>query len=97
MFLYTPSCRTIFCLYVWLSIIVDHPVIASDNCMQKYAHCIALCSLRTSGLYNIAYSIMVVKMYKVLHQKYINDLPWLSYIHEMLINCGPGAVFIKRS
>ena len=52
MFLNTPSCRTIFCLYVLLSIIGDCPVIASDNCTQKYAHCIVFCSLRTSGLYN---------------------------------------------
>ena len=25
---------------------------ASDKCMQKYAHCIVLCCLCTSGLYN---------------------------------------------
>ena len=39
---------------VWFSIIVDRPFIVSDKCTQKYAHCIVLCGLRTSGLYNLA-------------------------------------------
>ena len=38
---------------VLCSVIGDRPFIASDKCMQKYAHCIVLCSLCTSGLYNI--------------------------------------------
>ena len=52
MLLYTPICRTIFLCIVWFSIIGDRPFIASDKCTQKYAHCIVLCDLCTSGLYN---------------------------------------------
>ena len=41
-----------FVCIIWFSIIGDRPFIASDKCTQKYAHCIVLCGLRTSGLYN---------------------------------------------
>ena len=42
---------------------------------------------------------MVVKMYKVLHQKYIDNLyklPWLNYIHKILINCGLGNIWAEH-
>ena len=44
MIFHTPICSTIFCLNRLVLIIDDHPFIASDKCMQKYAHCILLCS-----------------------------------------------------
>ena len=42
-----------FVCIVWFIIIGDCPFIASDKCTQKYAHCIVLCGLRNSGLYNV--------------------------------------------
>ena len=41
---------------------------------------------------------MVVKMYKVLHQKYHNlyKSPWLNYIHKILINCGLGNIWAEH-
>ena len=42
-----------FVCIVWFSTIGDRPFIASDKWTQKYAHCIVLCYLHTSGLYNI--------------------------------------------
>ena len=60
MLLYTPICLYFLCI-VWFSIIGDRPFSASDKCTQKYAHCIVLCGLRTSDLYN-----MRARMYKCL-------------------------------
>ena len=58
MIFYTPICRTLyFVCIVWFSIIGNSPFIASDKCTQKFAHCIVLCSLHTSGLYNSALSV----------------------------------------
>ena len=42
---------------------------------------------------------MVAKIYKVLHQKYINNLyksPWLSHIHKILISCGLGNIWSEH-
>ena len=44
-------------------------------------------------------SKMVVKMYKVLHQKFIDNSyksPWLKYIHKILINCGLGNIWAEH-
>ena len=53
----TPIFHIVFCPYclVPLSIINDRPFIALDKWRQKYAHCIVLCSLCTSSLYNVVY------------------------------------------
>ena len=55
MFFDTPICHTIFCLYLLVLYIGDCPFIASAKCMQRYVHCIVLCSLHTSSLYNFIY------------------------------------------
>ena len=49
-----PFLALYFVCIVWFSIIEDRPFIVSDKC--KYVHCILLCSLHTSGLYNRKHS-----------------------------------------
>ena len=51
------------------------------------------------SIINGSESKMVVKMYKVLHQKFIDNSyksPWLKYIHKILINCGLGNIWAEH-
>ena len=48
------------------SIIGDRPFIVSDKCTQKYAHCIVLCGLRTSSLYNIPCLFVILFLFPFL-------------------------------
>ena len=67
-----------FVCIVCFSISDDRPFIASDKCTQKYAHCIVLCNLRTSGLYNEIYGRgQFVKEVDICKGKQVTLLTWL--------------------